>query len=694
VPFESVLSLSEDSERGLWVVSHDGRLAYGLDDVWDVVSAGTNWPGGRADCVAADSKGGVWVGTRDRGLKHLRDGVWHEWLPRNGLAAGGVRSLLVGSNGDVWVASLSGNRLQRLRNGVVQTVTNTTRLGPIRALAEGADGTIWIGTSEGEIQKVCDMKLMAEPAIKEAVPLSVRALLATPDGSLWIGYAGDGLGHLKDGRYQRLTSEAGLPDDFITQLLDDGGVNLWIAGNRGLSRVSFAELYAVIAGKSQRMSARRYGSADGLPGLQPSRDFWPSAWGGGDGRLWFAMRNGVLLVQPDKISENRLPPMVQLERVLVDDQLVALYNAGSPLQTMAGSNVTNLRHAGAKLHLAPGHRKLEIDFAALSFTSPENVQFRYQLSGFDSSWVEAGSRHNATYPRLPAGSYQFHVLACNNAGVWHQQGAVLAFTVAPFFWDTWWFKLGGGIGTALLAGGCAFAISRTRYRRRIRRLENRRALEQERVRIARDIHDDLGASLTRISLLSQPSGNDSEDKDTAAASLARIHQTARDLTHAMGEVVWAVNPEHDSFDSLANYISNYAQNFLRAARIRCRLEMPVQLPQLALSSGIRHNLLLAFKEALSNVAKHAQASEVRISLAANDYGIELLVADNGKGFPQSGAPGKDAPPEVSRPAPGNGLANMRNRLREIGGDCDIQSVPGTGTKITFRVMISKDHGRR
>lgn len=690
LPFESVFSVTEDREGWVWAAAQGGQLARGKDGRWETP---TNWPGSLATCVAADQAGGVWVGTSDRGLKYFRDGVWREWLQRDGLVNDRVRSVLVASNGDVWAASMSPNRLQRVRDGQVRVMRNSTPLGPIRALAEGADGTIWIGSSEGEIQKVQGDTLVVEPAIAEPVPLSVRSLLTTADGSLWIGYAGDGLGHFQAGKYQRLTTAAGLTDDFISQLLPDGSGSLWLTGNRGLSRVSFAELDAVIAGRAQRVSARAYGSADGLPGLQPNRDYSPSAWPARDGRLWFATRSGLLVVEPQQIRDNPHPPPVQLEGVSVDDQLVAVYNAGSPLQTQPGTNVVNLRTQAAPLSLGPGHRKVEINFAALSFASPENVQFRYRLTGFDNNWVEAGSRHSALYPHLPAGDYEFRVLACNNSGVWNETGAQLAFAVSPYFWETWWFRIGGGVATTLLAAGVAFAASRRRYRQKLRRLEARRALEQERARIAKDIHDDLGSSLTHISLLSQSTRGGPEDAEAAVASLAQIHRTARDLTQAMGEVVWAVNPEHDSFDSLANYLSQYAQSFLKVAGIRCRIEMPMALPKQPLSAEVRHNLFLAFKEALNNVAKHAGASEVQIALIPGDAGFELLVADNGKG----GASAINAPQppghQAARATPGNGLANMRNRMQEIGGGFELRSEPGQGTSITFRIKLKADHGQ-
>ena len=251
LPFESVQSVTEDTEGWLWVAAQDGQLARAKDNQWERLSGTTNWPGGSATCVAADPKGGVWVGTGDRGLNYFRNGAWRRWLQRDGLVSDSVRALMVGSNGDVWVGSAAPNRLQLLRDGRVLITTNSAQLGAIRALAEGADGTIWIGTAEGQIQRVRGLALVSEPAINERVPLSVRSLLATADGSLWIGYAGEGLGCLRNGKYRRLTTAAGLTDDFISQLLADGRGNLWITGNRGLSRVRLSELDAVVEGRAR-----------------------------------------------------------------------------------------------------------------------------------------------------------------------------------------------------------------------------------------------------------------------------------------------------------------------------------------------------------------------------------------------------------------------------------------------------------
>jgi len=679
LPFGPVISVTEDRQGSVWAAALDGRLARAREGHWELLKDGTDWPGGGVTSVVADPKGGVWIGTSNRGLKHFRDGVWRGWSQRDGLAGNGVRALFAGSNGDLWIGLLSVNQLRRLRDGRVQLITNATpHLGAIRAMAETQDGTIWIGTAEGEVQRVQDMALVHEPAIQESGPRSVRSLLATPDGSLWIGYAGDGLGWLKDGRFRRLTTEAGLPDDFISQLLDDGRGNLWVAGNRGLARIRFAELDSAMAGSSGRVSARRFGSADGVTGVQPNRDYWPSAWRGGDGVLWFTLRNGLLVARPEAIVPNSVPPAVQLERVIVDDRLVAVHNAGSPLQIQSSSNLMKLQPESAQLRLGPGHRKLEIYFAALSFTSPENVQFRYQLSGFDPDWVEAGTRRNATYPHLPAGDYEFRVIACNNSGVWNTNATVLALAVEPFFHETVRFKLGGGLVAVFAAGGLTYAFSRARYRRRLRRLEARRALEQERTRIARDIHDELGSSLTRIVMLSQP---EDDDVATTRPEMKRIYETARNLTRTMDEVVWAVNPRQDTLEGLTTYLTAFAQEFTSAANVACRLDLPDHMPVVPLSAEVRHNLFLAAKEAIHNAVRHGKAQAISIALKLAPGGFTLAVSDDGIGFQVGASVGSRH---------GHGLENMRARLAAIGGKCDISSQPQAGTTIQFTVAPKGD----
>ena len=226
--------------------------------------------------------------------------------------------------------------------------------------------------------------------------------------------------------------------------------------------------------------------------------------------------------------------------------------------------------------------------------------------------------------------------------------------------------------------------TRRRMRRRLELVERQRDIERERTRIARDIHDDLGSHLTRISMISESARADSGNRVRTIQGLEQIYGIAHELTQSMDEIVWAVSPRHDTLESLAAYLEKFAQDWLAAAGIRCRIDMPMQFPEWHLTSEIRHNLFLACKEALHNVVKHSGTSEVYIRLVITEKTFRLSIEDNGCGFS----------PEIhlhsqaeSGPSHGYGLENMVRRLSAIGGNCDIQSQPGKGTKITFTSLV-------
>jgi signal transduction histidine kinase len=313
------------------------------------------------------------------------------------------------------------------------------------------------------------------------------------------------------------------------------------------------------------------------------------------------------------------------------------------------------------------------------------------MEGFETDWANVGAKRVATYNYIPPGHYSFQVTACNNDGVWNETGASLKFDVLPYFWQTTWFHVLGGLATVLAAGGAVWFDTRRRMRRRLERAERQRDIERERSRIAQDIHDDLGAQLTRITMMSESARGDLANPARAASGLDKIYDTARELTRSMDEIVWAVSPRHDTLESLATYLEKFAHDWLAGVGIRCRLDLPLQFPECHLTSEVRHNVFLAFKEALHNAVKHSGASEVLIRLALKEKSFELAVEDNGRGF-AVGEKAKDVSPAQGRAASGNGLENMRRRLTAIGGSCEIQSASGAGTKVTFFVQFKVSAG--
>ncbi|MCX6924377.1 MAG: triple tyrosine motif-containing protein [Verrucomicrobia bacterium] len=317
--------------------------------------------------------------------------------------------------------------------------------------------------------------------------------------------------------------------------------------------------------------------------------------------------------------------------------------------------------------------------------APERVRFRCQLEGIDSDWQEAGIRRVASYSHLPPGSYTFRVRACNNTGLWSDADAQFAFTVRSHFWETTWFRLGLGTMCAAGVAGGVFWAARRRLHRKLERMRAQQAVQQERLRIAHDIHDDVGASLTRISLLSQAALEDTDTGGDPKANLGRIYQTTRSLTGTLDEIVWAINPSHDTLESLATFFAEWAREFIEPAGLGLRLEIPLQLPRWAVTAQVRHTLFLAFKEALNNAMKHAQASEVAVALQVRARGIVLSIRDNGCGFdvPAITSSGPDSESGAGQ----EGLASMEHRLAQAGGVCTIESAPGQGTRVSLVIDL-------
>ncbi len=688
-PLTPVGSICQDSAGLLWAVLWpNGEVLRNAGQGWTSLSAKDGWSIPLSQCVAADAQGGVWLGTQYYGLHHWHDGAVAASLDaehglgvnRNGTAANQVNALQTSASGEVWIGpnGPDGPRqvLQCRRAGQLETFHLPLDSGAVNAMAIDAAGDCWAATTKGLLLRVRDKVLTDETASTFARAGAIRCLLGTPDGSVWIGYGGQGLGRLKAGRFSHYRMEHGLHDDYLSNILPDGHGRLWFAGNRGIFSVREKELDDFADGRTKRIWSVAYGRNDGLPQLQASYDAWPGAQRGTDGRLFFAMQSGVAVVDADNLKENAEPPPVVIERVTVNGKIVAAYGAvGAPASATSVAPL-ELCQGDAHLRLPPGQRQqVEFDFTALTFTKPESIGFKYRLHGLDTDWVEAGTRRVANYAQVPPGHYHFQVLACNSDGVWNETGATLELTAEPYWWETAWFRVAGPLAAAGLLSAAILLGWRRRHRRQIERLEMQQATERERARIARDIHDDLGATLTQIVMLSDSTGTAGPSHEH---SLGKIHQVALAMTLTMDEIVWAVNPRHDRFDQLAMYLDAYAQEYLDTSGLESRVDFPSPLPHRPISAQVRHDLFLAFKEALNNLVRHADARQVRIGLTVQPDGFSLSIEDDGVGFSVD-------PSAAPRANAGNGLANMCARLAAAGGRCTVDSAPGRGTRVVFEL---------
>ncbi len=647
-------SVSQDAQGAIWIGLMNGGLDRLDNGTFTNLTAPDQTASGAANCVCPDNAGRLWVSGSDDNL-YVRAGNRFELVQP---LIHRVKAILTARNGRVWVGTTSGLYFTDGGPEQIQFFKGMERHS-VRALAEDSAGTLWAGSGNGDLYHIVnDTATVLDPGGDQEAD-AVWSVLADDDGTVWAGTFRGGLLRFRDGKFTRYGKAQGLPDNVICQILDDGRGNLWIGSHQGVFRVAKSALDDVASGKNIFVTCVAYGRSDGLPSLECSGGFQPSAWRDTDGRLWFTTDRGAAWIQPEEVHPNLTPPPVVIEEVLVDGQIQTNHSEGENPPA---------------LEVPPGKHLVEIHYTGLSLVSPERVQFRYRLEDVSAAWIEAGTQRFAQYSFLPPGHYHFHVLACNSDGVWNRTGAVLALDILPHFYQTWWFQSFAVLVILGIVAGTVRQIATRKLRLRMEQLERHKAVELERSRIAKDIHDDLGASLTLIAVL-----GDLAKKEKTAERIEKMSGTAREAVKSLDEIVWAVNPRNDTLTHLVDYTGQFATGYLRDAGIRCLLDVPEHLPAREVPANVRHNLFLVVKETLQNIVKHARATTVWLRVNADERGLTIGVEDNGCGFDRA-----DGDPWA------NGLRNMRQRLAEIGGDCRIQSHPGSGTTITVELPFPKN----
>ncbi len=567
----------------------------------------------------------------------------------------------------LWAGTRDG-RLWRRRGGTWVAQTNFPPTHAITALAQDKAGVIWAGTEGGGLYRYENGKAFRLDPSVAPLPSDIRALYVDTDGTLWIGTSGGGLGRWAGGRLVTITAREGLSDNTISQILEDKWGRLWLGCNRGLVCLRKSEVDDFAAGKERGVHPELYGRAEGMASEQCASGFSPAGLRTGDGRLWFPTLKGIVTVNPRPPRTNAPAPPVTIEEIALDGSVLR------PGGTKSATPVAVGARSVGEIRIGPGKHRLDIRFTAFNLAAPERVRFRYRLEGFDTEWTEARGERVASYSYVPAGNFQFQVAACNEAGAWSEEGPSLGVVVARHFYQALWFVLPAGAALALLIAVTVRVVEKRRHHRRMRQMEQERAVERERTRISQDLHDDLGSSLTRISLLSDLVKADKDSPAQVETYATKISQSAGQTVRALEEIVWALRPGSDSLQSLVEYIAHFANELFEDDATRCRLDLPPELPAYPLPPEMRHNIFLVVKEALTNALKHAGAREVRLQARVSPDSLELVVQDDGRGFDPNTAPG---------PGKHHGLGNMRARAASIGGSLAVESRPGQGTTVRF-----------
>jgi signal transduction histidine kinase/ligand-binding sensor domain-containing protein len=704
---DSVYALQADADGDLWVGLEGGGLNRVRRKLFKVLEDRSV-----AQSLCPDDQGGVWISVKDQDFIYWKDGVLRSVQSSPGpMGKFNPTAILVDHQQQVWAVARPalGAGLWRLEGGLfrpaleaahmpemsvlfadhtnglwvgtedglghwdglqVQMLTTNDGLSAnnVHAIAEDHTGDLWIGTELGGLNRLHQGHFTAFRQSDGFPSDNISSLYVDGQDVLWIGTMGNGLIRWRDGKATQYWRQNGLIANSIDYMIEDDEGFLWIGSNAGLMRVLKRDLNDFASGAISNVFCRGYDKRDGLPSAECTFGSEPAAGRARDGTLWFPTHAGVVYANPAEIQFNTNSPPVVIEQVLADG---AEQNTNGPHAAPA-----------AVMTLAAGRQPLEIQYTSLNLGAADRARFRYRLSplnGPESKWTEAGARRFARYEALPPGPYRFQVTACNEDGVWNETGASLAVTILPFFWQTGSFRALAAASLLGLVAAAVYFISTQKLHRQVARLRQQQALETERARIARDIHDQVGASLTQLALLGEMVEADKEDPQEAQGHARQISQTARETTHALDEIVWTVNPSNDTLDGLVNYICKHAQDYLAVAGVRYRLDAPAQLPKTAISPETRHNVFLAAKEAVTNIVKHSGATEAAIRLWLEAEHFTLEIQDNGRG--PAGLKEKAA---ESR----NGLRNMRKRMEDVGGRFSIGPAPQGGTVVGLTVPLA------
>jgi signal transduction histidine kinase/ligand-binding sensor domain-containing protein len=674
-----VRALCEDRKGHIWI----GTMGDGLDRMDPTAGAWMHYPHrrGRSGLVSSgdimalveDHDGYLWVGTNGEGIDRIDPGrrsAMRVRLPRiRGEAVGPdfIMALMASRDGMLWVGTTGGGLAELNRTTLrSRRYLSTSRGGAsepagnyVHALLEDRTGRIWIGTW-GAGLSVLDRSrgvfthyTHADTVASSLAHATVHALLEDARGTIWIGTGGGGLDSFDPatGSFVHFTEHDGLPNNVIYGILEDHTGALWLSTNNGVCRFN-----------PRDRSVRSFTTADGLQSLEFNQG---AAVKTHRGEMYFGGINGISVIDPAMVPIDSLAPTALITRVEVFHR---------PVET-AADRVLRLEH---------DQNYLSFEFAVIDYTAPERNRCRYILEGFDGAWTESGGRRFASYTNLPSGTYAFRVLGANGDGAWSSSPAVLTIDIAAPYWEAAWFR--GGVVVLIAAGiGLAFRTKTNRMRQEQRlQSEFSRKLndsqEAERKRIAGELHDGLGQELLAI--------KGSLDRATSApgdpGDLKPISDAVQQALESVRQISADLHPHMLERLGLTRTLNSTIRRVSESAGLELRSTIP---PLDGLFSQAEEiNIYRILQEALNNTVRHSRASHCRVHVTVDGRDLRMAVSDDGRGF--------DPENPATDGRPGSGLVNMAERIRILGGDMEIESSPGHGTSLHFRIPLRRRTGDR
>jgi ligand-binding sensor domain-containing protein/signal transduction histidine kinase len=688
-----ITSLFEDREGNVWVGGPQG-LERISEKTFVIYGQSEGLPKEVNGPVHVDEVGRAWVAPQEGGID-LIDGGSVQHLKSPFLDRNVIYSIASDKSG-VWLGTQTrGITRVTYRNGIVTTATYTKADGlaenSVFSVSVGRDGAVWAGTLTGGVSRLKGGKFVTYKRDDGLASNTVSSILETHDGRMWFGTP-NGLSSLSNGHWSTYTTQDGLASNNVNSLFEDGFGSLWVGTSAGISVIEHGQIRALPNvpaslhdqifgfaldpkgrvwvetaaqilciqplrlpdGELSSVNVREYDTEDGLPQIEGVRRNQSVAVGG-EGKVWFSLRDGVAVVDSESVRDDSVPALSHIDMISADGTTIPLTNS---------------------IKIPPSRRRLTFKYTGISLTIPERVRFRYFLEGFDHAWSAPVDAREAVYTNLSPGPYRFRVISRNSDGLWNGPETSIVFRVEPAFWQTMWFR----IAVLMMVLLAFWGIFRIRTHALTRQLNSRFQVRlSERSRIARELHDTLLQSMQMIILRFQTvhdllPENPDKAKQLLEGTLERADIALKEGRNAIMDIRSSSTAQFDLAEVLRSLI-NEPTGGLVSDRNRtdfCLVWVDGVPREVRLD--VRDDICRIAREALHNAIQHAMAQQIRVKITYSDDALRLQVLDNGRGMEptvlkQGGRAGHW------------GLVGMRERAARIGATLEISSRPGEGTEI-------------
>lgn len=606
--------------------------------------------------IKRDKQNNLLIGTRTKGLVIYNKGIKRRYDARNSFSVNYIRNVFIDDDNTHWVGT-NGGGIYIVRNNHIKNINSKSGLSNdfISFIHKTKDGKYLVGTSGGGLNFIQNEKVVKILDTSSGLPSNViSSFYEESDGALWLTAPEGGIVRIKNNSIDKILFSDGLPTDIIFNLVLDKNNSFWFTSKRGIFKIYKNELENFIERNTNKINPQIFTTSEGMLTDRCVGASIQTACIGSSDIILASTYKGLVIINPeinefysDKIN-------LYISNVSVN---------GSKIKKLEGK-------------IGPGVNRLEINYSAKTLINQKNLKYQYRLYPINRDFNYSFSNQPLVFDDLKPNDYELRLVGFDISKSMSDT-LIYRFSVLPFFYETTEFNVALVFIFLLIFGSVIVLVVKLKYSKRIKKLEEINQIEKERMRISRDMHDELGTYVTKLSLLSEFAKRNFDNKVLIENYLNDIAATSNELALSMDEVVWTVNPKNDKLDKLIYYLVQFFENMFSITEIIYKVEIPDDIPDIDVKAEIRHNIFLVVKEIVNNILKHSKATEVILSFKITGKKLVIIIADNGIGFQYS---------DIVQFS--NGLDNIKQRITNINGVLNYSTKKNQGSEFVLEINLS------